>query len=118
MDSSILRIAENATILRRICDKPIPLTPNNLNVLYDDTGRTLPLKDELDIVNCLTYLSSYSDHPGDVMGMCLEEVPDKKSLVISIATNNGPSLYLEKFVRDIADKLERQDDGESLYPQQ
>ena len=115
MENAIVRIAENAATLRRVCDKPIPPTANRLNTSEHDTARTLPLKDELDIVSCFTYLSSYSDHPGEVMGMCLEELPDRKSLVLSIATNNGPNLYLEKSLRGMADVLEQQDDGQSLY---
>jgi hypothetical protein len=118
MENTIVRIAENAAILRQVCDKPVPPTPNGLNVSDHDTVRTLSLKDELDIVSCFTGLSSYSDQPGEVMAMCLEKLLDKKSLVLSIATNNVPSLYLEKTLGDMANILEKQDDGQSLHSQQ
>ncbi|KAF1836680.1 hypothetical protein BDW02DRAFT_628553 [Decorospora gaudefroyi] len=109
MDDGILRVAENISVLRSICDKPIPPTCNQVMVPNHRDGRILRFKEELDIVNCLNYLSSYSDHPGEVTGLCLEESADRQHLIISVATNNGSSPYLEQGLRSIADILEQQD---------
>ncbi|KAF2682384.1 hypothetical protein K458DRAFT_370199 [Lentithecium fluviatile CBS 122367] len=110
MVDAALRLAENITLLRQRCDKPIPPTPNALStaVVPSSDGRTLSLSDELAIVNCLSYLSTYSDHPGLVMALCIEERSDHEGLIVAIATNNDAVEDLQKGVYGIVEVLKEQ----------
>jgi hypothetical protein len=114
MSDCALRIAENATLLRRTCDKPIDPTCNPLPPELGDSGRTLKFHDELDIVSCLSYLSTYSDDPGMVMALCVEEKVDHQGIIVSISTNNETVSDLERGVQSIVDVLERQAKGSSF----
>ncbi|EDU50858.1 predicted protein [Pyrenophora tritici-repentis Pt-1C-BFP] len=108
MENIGLRIAENAALLGQICDKPMLPTRNDpiaVNVLGD---RTVSFQEELEIVNCVNYLASYSDHPGEVMALCMEELPSHKGLIITVATNTGSTVRLEDGLRDMADVLQQQ----------
>lgn len=110
MADSALRLAENIALLRKTCDKPISPTQNELPVMSSN-NRTLSFQNELDIVSCLSYLSTYSDHPGLVMALCIEEKPNRQGLVVTLATNNDAASDLKRGVRGIIDVLEKQAHG-------
>jgi hypothetical protein len=108
MENAIVRLAENTTLLHKICDKPTPPTFNTRPIPDHRDSRSFPFDDEVEIVSCLSYLSSYSDSPERVSAICLEETLHGQSMRISVATNTGSTSYLEQGLRRIADTLERQ----------
>ncbi|KAF2270470.1 hypothetical protein CC78DRAFT_573757 [Lojkania enalia] len=105
MDLSPLRLTENIHLLERLRNKPIPRTANRLINTSNDNGRQLSLRKELEIVEDLTYLSVYSNDPADVMALCIEEQANHEGMIVSIATNTGPSQHLQKGVQSIVDTL-------------
>src|SRR4051812_27958426 len=111
MEDAFLRLAENAVVLRKICSKPIPPTRNDLVTADNRKDRTLRLRDELEIANCISYLANYSDQPSQAMAVCVEELSDKNSMVISAATNTGSTSDLEGGLREMASILEKQNIG-------
>jgi hypothetical protein len=108
MTDSALRLAENTALLQKTCHKPIKPTHNVLSTAGNDSSRSLSMKDELDIVSCLSYLSTYSNHPDLVMALCIEERTDHRGLVISIATNKGAVSGLRRSMCGIVEVLEKQ----------
>ncbi|CAE7202286.1 OTT-1508-deam domain containing protein [Pyrenophora teres f. teres] len=108
MEVTYLRLAENIAVLRRICDKPIAPTRNDLITTDNRKGRALSLQDEVDIVNDISYLVSHSYQPGQVMAMCVEELSDEHSMIVSVATNDGSTSHLEGSLRGMADILQQQ----------
>ncbi|KAF1949449.1 hypothetical protein CC80DRAFT_598904 [Byssothecium circinans] len=103
-----LRLAEDIALLQRICNKPIKPTTNKYNGQVPTNDRALTFKQEADIVNCLCYLSSYSDNPDHVMAMCVEEALDHRGLTVTLATNTGSVSHLQQGVESICTVLERQ----------
>ena len=116
MEEIYLRLAENVAVLRRICDKPMSPTRNDLITTENRKGRTLSLKNEASIVHDISYLVSHSSQAGQVMAMCVEELSDKQSMVISIATNEGSTSFLEGSLRSVADILQQQNLGQWVQP--
>jgi hypothetical protein len=114
MADSALRLAENITLLRKTHDKPVPPTRNDLPLTSSNDGRTLSFQNELNILQCLSYLSTYSDHPGLVMAMCVEEAPGNQRLIVTIATNNDNVTNLKRGVRGIVEILEKQAHGSAI----
>jgi len=114
MADAALRLTEIIALLQKTCNKPIPPTRNKLPDLTPDDSRTLSIKQELDIVNCLSYLASYSDNPDRVLALCVEEKSDHEGLVVSLATNTGSTAYLEQGVRSIMEVLQCQARGPYL----
>ncbi|KAF1996261.1 hypothetical protein P154DRAFT_566163 [Amniculicola lignicola CBS 123094] len=108
MADAPLRIAENITLLQKVCNKPIPPTRNELLAESNDSGRTLSLEQELEITECLTFLSAYSDDPGKVMAMYIEETNDPEGLLVSVATNSGSDRRLKEGLIDLVKLLERE----------
>jgi hypothetical protein len=110
MVTSPLLLAENIMLLQKTCDKPSPPTHNRLEdmAVPDAQGRVLSLRKELDIAECLTYLSTYSNHPHRVMALCLEERGDHEGLIISVATNDGSLLHLQQGVQSLVRILQQQ----------
>lgn len=108
MAEAPLRLAENIILLQKLCDKPAaPARNATATDQGSDDGRQLDAKHEIEIVECLAYLSTYSNEPEDVMALCLEEHSDGRSCTISIATNTGSTGYLEKGLRNMAKVLEQ-----------
>jgi len=111
MEDAYLRLAENAALLYEIGNKPIPPGRNDPIAANSQKGRTFGLTEEMNITNCITYLASYSDHPGEVMALCVEEMSDNAGLIISIANNTISTSDLEEGTRGIADILQQQSNG-------
>lgn len=111
-----LRLAENIVLLRRRCNKPLPPTKNELPEDRDSLGRIFTLRQELDIVGCLTYLSAYSKESDRVTALCMEECADHNGLIVSFATNTGSTQHLLQGMQGIVELLEQQAKGSScLY---
>jgi hypothetical protein len=110
MATSPLLLAENIMLLQKTCNKPIPPTHNRFKDIAPPNaqGRVLDIRQELDIAECLTYLSAYSNHPHRVMALCLEERGDHQGLIVSVATNDGSLAYLQQGVRSLVQILEQQ----------
>jgi hypothetical protein len=114
MADSALRLAENIAFIKEVCENPIPPTRNEPPDGRNGENRKLEFEAELEIVNCLSYLATYSDHPGQVMALCVEENEESRGLVVSIATNNDDVSDLKRGVRNIVDVLQRQALGRTL----
>lgn len=105
MENNLLRLAENIHVLQKICNKPILPTSNKLIDTGHDEGRQLNLRRELEVVEDLTLLSTYSDDSENVMALCIQEQPDHHGMIISIATNTGASERLRKGLQSIVEPL-------------
>ncbi|KAF2634961.1 hypothetical protein P280DRAFT_438025 [Massarina eburnea CBS 473.64] len=103
-----LCLAENIALLQKTCSTPIPPTRNAPNITVPQDDRVLNFDQELDIVSCFSYLSSYSDDPDRAMAMCVEERQDREGLTVVVATNTGSVEYLMQGVRSIRHVLEKQ----------
>ncbi|KAF2187015.1 hypothetical protein K469DRAFT_686228 [Zopfia rhizophila CBS 207.26] len=99
MANAPLRLAENLVLLQKLSNQPIPPSKNKLVHLDGGEGRTLEFRQELDIAECLTYLSAYSNDPERVLALCLEEQTNHQGLVVSIATNTGPTSHLQRGIQ-------------------
>jgi hypothetical protein len=88
-----LRLAENISLLNKINRTPVPPQKNKLQPDADG-DRVLQLRQELDLAECLTYLSAYSNEAEKVMACCVEERTDQQGLTISIAVNTGSASHL------------------------
>lgn len=108
MADAALSVAENIALLRKTCNKPIPPTRNELPQSAPEEGRVLSMRQELDIVSCLSYLASHSDRPERVMALCIEERGKGKGLTVAVATNTGELTYLQEGIQSIAKVLESQ----------
>ncbi|PSN69755.1 hypothetical protein BS50DRAFT_295844 [Corynespora cassiicola Philippines] len=110
--NALLRLAENTYLLRD--QKGECVVPPRRNDMEDgdkgaaNNGRVLSMRQELDLVSCLTYLSAYSTHSHRVMALCVEEKADHEGLVVSVASNTSPDEKLEKGLKRITDILEKQ----------
>ncbi|KAF2109505.1 hypothetical protein BDV96DRAFT_502727 [Lophiotrema nucula] len=105
MDDAPLRLAENIALLQRIGRNPAPPTKNEIKLEHNEAGRVLSLQHELEVVESLAYLSTYSDEPRDVMALCVEERPDHGGLIVSYATNSGLCIRLQQGIEKVASVL-------------
>ena len=101
MDDAPLRLAENVALLQRIRRNPAPPTKNEIRLRDDEAGRALKLQYEVEVVESLAYLSTYSDEPKDVMALCIEEKPDLSGLIVKYATNSGSGGRLQQGLEKI-----------------
>jgi hypothetical protein len=109
MEHAAVRLAENVALLQAICCTPVPPTSNTISGDEIDTGRRLSLADEAEIAESLTYLSTYSSNPGDVLALCIEEQANR--LLISVATNSGPTVRLESGIKRLLEILREEATG-------
>lgn len=102
-----LRLAASIALLQKSNDKPSPPAANALPKADTPDHRVLTLRQEQEVLECLVFLTTYSDKQ-DVMALCLEERAEHGGLTVSIATNSGSTDYIRKYVQDIARFLEEQ----------
>ncbi|KAF2739127.1 hypothetical protein EJ04DRAFT_609231 [Polyplosphaeria fusca] len=106
MQFAPIRLAENIALLQKICDEPIPPTSYTISNGDGNNERVLSLRQEREVVESLSYLSTYSSEPGNVLALCIEE--GNHRLVVSVATNSGVTPNLETGLNSLVKLLEKE----------
>lgn len=88
-------LLENITLLWSLNEIPANPSHNVLPNMVDDT-RQLSIEREKVIVESLAFLAAHKKDPRRVMAVCVEEMPDKKGLLIRISSNTGELEYIER----------------------
>ncbi|KAJ9639465.1 hypothetical protein H2199_006499 [Coniosporium tulheliwenetii] len=88
---SLNGLSENIFLLEKITKVPEIAHENPLPAQFHRSQgpRALRLEHEQSIVSALSFLSSYTDDGNKVSALCIEETPDRRGLVVSIAANSG-----------------------------
>ena len=100
------RMTENIILLGMLSNQQAG--PPSENKLPKETisNRHLPIKRERDIANMLAFLSATVHDSTRVMAVCIEEYPQKNSMVIKIASNTGDLKEVKEAFERIAYILE------------
>lgn len=105
---SLNGLAENIFLLEKINNSPEKSQDNPIPAhldQYHQSSRVLTLEQEQSIASILSFLSSYTDDPNHVSAFCIEEILGSSGLLITIASNSGPTQQLEAGVKAMASVL-------------
>jgi hypothetical protein len=102
-----LCLAENASLLYHVTKAPTDAKDNPCpsTAVANDPRRTLSFDDEVCLTSTLAYISAISDDPNHVIAVCVEELPDRKSIRIVIAINKERPDSQDEVLKRIKDGL-------------
>lgn len=108
LDNNVLiGLAENIFLLEKVNSSPEEShdNPTPAHLHQYQPSRVLTLEQEQSIASALSFLTSYTNDPYRVSALCIEEVLGHGGLLITIASNSGPTEQLEAGVKAMASVL-------------